>query len=260
MNKSDSNKTVTNMDNDVNSTGPWDKPAKDKFREWDPAWVEQCLKMSDNPWTGGILPHKDIELISLAVNIACTNLNAGGTRRHVRAALEAGATREEILMIFKIASMLALHTCSLGAPILLEEGKAAGVKLSPKNTAATPVCDKMKAAGQWNPGWDAFFEIDPVWTEAIIAASLPVYTSGILTPKLAELLSIAVDASITHMYAPGTRRHIQTALKLGVTTEEIMEVLKICVSQGIQSCNLGIPILAEELECLEQKKNNSESI
>jgi alkylhydroperoxidase/carboxymuconolactone decarboxylase family protein YurZ len=106
----------------------------------------------------------------------------------------------------------------------------------------------MKAAGQWNAGWDGFFEIDPAWTEAIIAASLPVYSSGILSPKLAEFLSIAVDASITHMYAPGTRRHIQAALKLGATMEEIMEVLKICVSQGLQASNLGVPILADELE------------
>ena len=50
------------------------------------------------------------------------------------------------------------------------------------------------------------------------------------------------------MYAPGTRRHIQTALKLGVTIEEIMEVFKICVSLGMQACNLGILILAEELD------------
>ena len=164
----------------------------------------------------------------------------------MRGALEAGASRDEILMILKIASLLSIHTCSLGAPILLEEAKAAGVKPTPK-AAATPVCDKMKAAGQWNSAWDAFFEIDPAWTEAIIAASLPVYTSGVLSPKLAELLSIAVDASITHMYAPGTRRHIQTALKLGATMEEIMEVLKICVAQGIQASNLGVPILAEEL-------------
>ena len=79
----------------------------------------------------------------------------------------------------------------------IEEAKAAGVKLAPKGPAATPVCDKMKAAGQWNTAWDGFFEIDPAWTEAIIVASLPVYTSGVFTRKLAELLSIAVDASIT---------------------------------------------------------------
>jgi alkylhydroperoxidase/carboxymuconolactone decarboxylase family protein YurZ len=174
-------------------------------------------------------------------------LSAEGTRRHIRGALEAGATREEILMILKIASLLSIHTCSLGAPILLEEATAAGVKPT-SHAAATPVCNKMKAAGQWNTAWDAFYEIAPAWTEAIIAVSLPVYASGVLSPKLAELLSIAVDASITHMYAPGTRRHIQTALKLGATAAEIMEVLKICVAQGMQASNLGVPILAEELQ------------
>ena len=164
--------------------GPWDGPALAKVREWDPVWVDQCLKMSDSPWTSNILPRKEVELISVAVNAGCTNLSEGGTRRHIRGALEAGATCEEILMILKIASLLAIHTCSLGAPILLEEAKAAGVKPGPKEKAATPVCDKMKAAGQWNTGWDGFFEIDPAWTEAIIAASLPVYTSGILSPNL----------------------------------------------------------------------------
>ena len=228
-------------------TGPWDNSALARFREWEPSWVDRCLEMSADPWTSGVLPRKDVELISLALSAACTNLSAEGTRRHIRGALEAGATREEVLMTLKVAALLALHTCSLGAPLLLEEAKAAGVIFTPKS-AATPVCDKMKAAGQWNTAWDAFFEIAPAWTEAIIAVSLPVYTSGVFTPKLAELMSIAVDASITHMYAPGTRRHIQSALKLGATIEEIMEVLKICVAAGMEACNLGVPILAEELK------------
>ena len=68
-----------------------------------------------------------------------------------------------------------------------------------------------------------------------------------MPPKEIELLSIAFDASYTHMYAPGTRRHIQGALKAGATMEEIMEVLKLCVGQGVQACNLGVPILADEL-------------
>lgn len=49
------------------------------------------------------------------------------------------------------------------------------------------------------------------------------------------------------MYAPGTRRHIRNALKAGATMQEIMEVLKLCVVQGVQALNLGVPILAEEL-------------
>jgi alkylhydroperoxidase/carboxymuconolactone decarboxylase family protein YurZ len=68
-----------------------------------------------------------------------------------------------------------------------------------------------------------------------------------MPPKEVELLSIAFDASYTHMYAPGTRRHIKGALKAGATMEEIMEVLKLCIVQGAQACNLGIPTLAEEI-------------
>ena len=59
-------------------TGPWDEPALARFREWEPAWVDQCVKMSADPWTNGVLPRKDVELISLAVNAACTNLSARG--------------------------------------------------------------------------------------------------------------------------------------------------------------------------------------
>jgi alkylhydroperoxidase/carboxymuconolactone decarboxylase family protein YurZ len=228
-------------------TGPWDASLA-KLREWDPVWAEQCFNMTTNPWTSGILPRKTIELICIAVNAACTNLIHDGTRRHIRGALDAGATREEILTVLKMASLLGIHSCSLGAPILLEEAKAAGVEPGSKNKVPTPVCDKAREIGQWNTAWDPFFNLDPLWTEQFITTGLPVFTGELIPPKLAELLSIAFDASYTHMYAPGTRRHIRAALKLGATTEEIMEVLKLCVVQGVQAFNLGLPILDEELE------------
>jgi alkylhydroperoxidase/carboxymuconolactone decarboxylase family protein YurZ len=227
--------------------GPWD-PALEKLREWDPKWAETCEKMTTNPWTGGVLPRKTVELISVALNAACTNLDPDGTRRHIRAALEAGATRDEILMVLKMASLLSIHSCSLGAPILLEEAKAANVQPIPRKTReATPACDKMKAVGQWNQAWDPFFELDSAWTDQFMATGIGIYASGVLPPKDVEFLSIAFDASYTHMYAPGTRRHIKAALKLGATMEEVMEVLKLCVVQGVQACNLGVPILAAEM-------------
>ena len=75
----------------------------------------------------------------------------------------------------------------------------------------------------------------------------PLYKSGALPPKEGELLSLACDASFTHMYAPGIRRHIKATLKLDATMEEIMEVLNLCVVQGVQACNMGVPIRAEEI-------------
>jgi alkylhydroperoxidase/carboxymuconolactone decarboxylase family protein YurZ len=135
----------------------------------------------------------------------------------------------------------------LGAPILLEEAKVANVQPKEHAKSATPVCDKVRASGGWNEAWTPFYNLDPEWTEQFMTAGIPIYSGVVLSPKLAELLSIAFDASYTHMYPPGTRRHIKAALKLGATMEEIMEVLKLCVIQGVQACNLGLPILAEEL-------------
>jgi alkylhydroperoxidase/carboxymuconolactone decarboxylase family protein YurZ len=232
-------------------TGLWDSSLA-QLREWDPVWAQQCFAMTTNPWTNGVLPHKTIELICIAVNASCTNLNQDGTRRHIRAALEAGASREEILAVLKMASLLGIHSCSLGAPILLEEAKAIGVTPAKRlgNRVPTPVADKTRAVGQWNTAWDPFFNLDPLWTEQFMEAGLPIYTGALIPPKLAELLSIAFDASYTHMYAHGTRRHIKAALKLGATVEEINEVLKLCAVVGVQAINLGVPILHEELERL----------
>jgi len=230
----------------LQATGPWDA-ALDQLREWDPAWADACVRMSTNPWTGGVLSRKFVELVSVGLNAACTNLNPDGTRRHIRGALDAGATREEILFVLKCASVMSIHSCSLGAPILLEEAKAAGALPASRPAVPTPACDRMKAIGQWNAAWDPFLQLDPVWTDQFMTTGAGIYGSGVMPAKDAELLSIAFDASYTHMYSPGTRRHIRNALQAGATMEEIMEVLKLCVVQGVQACNLGVPILAEEL-------------
>jgi alkylhydroperoxidase/carboxymuconolactone decarboxylase family protein YurZ len=80
----------------------------------------------------------------------------------------------------------------------------------------------------------------------------------VLEPKVVEFLAIAVDASCTHMYAPGTRRHIRKALELGATKEEIAAVLQAVSVLGIHSSSLGAPILLDELAALEQEKRAAE--
>jgi alkylhydroperoxidase/carboxymuconolactone decarboxylase family protein YurZ len=111
---------------------------------------------------------------------------------------------------------------------------------------ATPVIDKMKAAGQFNPAWDAIHALDPRWLEEFLAMGADLYR-GILPAKLVELMSLAVDASCTHLYAAGIDRHVEGALAQGATIEEIMDVLKLCGGLGVGACELGVPILAEEL-------------
>ena len=253
----DSTANETQASEPPQETGPWDE-ALAQLSNWDPIWAATCLKMSTDPWARGVLSPKLVELIGVLLNAACTNLNPEGVRRHIRRALDAGASRDEVLTVIKCAALGGIHSCSLGAPILLEEAKAAGV--SPKQhggTAPTPFCDKMRAIGQWNSAWDPFFALDPVWTDQFFETAVGVYQNGVFTAKEVELLSVAFDASYTHMYAPGTRRHIRGALKAGATIEEIMEVLKLCVVQGVQACNLSVPILAEELARSNEGKTTS---
>ncbi len=228
------------------ATGPFEAEALALLRTWDPPWAATCERMASTPSRSGVLPPRLTELVGLAVNAAATNLDAEGTRRHIRRALDAGATRDEVLMVLKMSSLLAIHSCSLGAPILLEEAAAAGVT-SPPKSVATPACDGLKAMGQWNAAWDPFYALDPAFTDSFMATGLGLYASRLLSPKEIELLSIAFDASYTHMYSPGTRRHIRGALAAGASLDEVMAVLELCVVQGVQSLNLGLPILAEEL-------------
>ena len=125
--------------------------------------------------------------------------------------------------------------------------KAADVKPVGGPKPPTPACDAMRAIGQWNTAWDPFYDLSPAWTDRFFAFGASVYKSGVFTPRFTELLSIALDASVTHMYAPGVRRHIQGSLQAGATPEEIMAVLQICVSMGVQACAKGVPILAQIL-------------
>ena len=105
----------------------------------------------------------------------------------------------------------------------------------------------MRATGEWNPNWDPFYELDPDWTEKFMTMGVAPMRSGVLDAKTMEFLAIAVDASCTHMYGPGVRRHIRKALKLGATQEEITAVLQLTSVLGIHTMSLGAPILQEEL-------------
>jgi hypothetical protein len=54
--------------------------------------------------------------------------------------------------------------------------------------------------------------------------------------------------SIISMVCFGNTPAVKGALQAGATPEEIMTVLQLCVSMGVQACAKGAPILAEELE------------
>jgi alkylhydroperoxidase/carboxymuconolactone decarboxylase family protein YurZ len=125
--------------------------------------------------------------------------------------------------------------------------------MSTPNTAnlpPTPISDALHANGYWNPNWDPIAEVDKVWMEKFLNMGL--HGKHVLDPKTFELIAIAVDASCTHMYAPGVRTHIRKALELGVTKEEIAAVLQLTSVLGIHTMSMGAPILLEEAAARQQ--------
>ncbi len=205
----------------------------DLLRDLDPEWSEAYSDLTVNPWLSSTFQAKEYQLIAVALSSAIGNLDGPALRRHIWSALRAGATQVEILEVLKITAVLAIHSMNVGAPILIEEAAAAGRPYGEIPEVTPPDCETL-------------FDLDPIWTDAFVAAGAGFHGSGVLTPKFVELIGIALDASISHMYAPGVRRHVKAALDLGATPEEIITVLKLCVSQGADALYLGVPILAEE--------------
>ena len=122
------------------------------------------------------------------------------------------------------------------------------IKTSPPRRAASGPARDLRASGNWNPDWEPFATLDPAWTEKAIALAIAPRIAGALDAKTSALIGIALDASVTHLYAPGVRRHIQRALAAGATREEITAVLQLATLQGLHSMCVAAPILIEELE------------
>jgi len=114
-------------------------------------------------------------------------------------------------------------------------------------TSNTPLTERQIERGDWNSLWDTLREWDPAFVEGYLTMRNVPFSKGPLPDKTKELILIAINAATTHLYAPGVRRHIQNALKLGATREEILQVIELTTVLGIHACNLAVPILAEEL-------------
>jgi len=92
----------------------------------DPDFFEAYVAFSSVPWRTGPLEPKFKELIYIAIDAATTHLYEPGLRQHIRNALNYGATKEEIMEVLELVSVLGIHACTMGVPVLMEELAAAG--------------------------------------------------------------------------------------------------------------------------------------
>ena len=235
----------------IEHRGYW-SPLWQQVLELNPDFFEAYSAFSSVPWRTGPLPAKVKELIYVAVNIATTHLYLPGARTHMANAIKFGATRDELMEVIQLVSVLGIHACTEGVPMLIEELERSGEAVNLSTDALDANASELKRLfierrGYWGKFWDALLVLSPEFFKAYLELSSVPWTHGVLQPKIKELIYIAIDAATTHLYLPGLRIHMRNAIGHGATQEEIMEVLMLVSAIGIHSCNEGVPMLLDEL-------------
>jgi len=100
----------------------------------DAEFMAAYTQFSSVPWVSGPLEPKVKEFVYTAFDVAATHLYTPGLRVHIQNAIGYGATREELMEVIEIASVLGIHAATVGVPILMEE-LAAGTNVG--NGSAT---------------------------------------------------------------------------------------------------------------------------
>jgi alkylhydroperoxidase/carboxymuconolactone decarboxylase family protein YurZ len=241
----------------IAARGYW-SPIWDDILALDADFFEAYLDLSSVPWRTGTLSPKIKELIYIAIDASTTHLYNAGTRIHMRNALSHGATKAEIFEVLQLTSTLGIHSCTVGVPVLIDEMRKAGrggelptADLDARRQKLKD--DFMQARGYWSPLWEQILALSPDYFEAYLKFSSVPWKTGSLEPKVKEFIYIAIDAATTKLHEPGMRTHIQNALRLGATAEEIMEILQIVSVLGVHTVTESVPILLKEVAAKEKR-------
>jgi len=218
--------------------------------ELSPALLAAYVRLAGVPHSKGHLDAKTRELVYLAVDAAATHLFAPGVRRHIRRALDLGATPGEVVEVIELTTTVGIHAMNIGVPILAELLEERGLRDGPTELSDYQLDLKERFTanrGYWHEFWDEILELDPEMFEAYTDFSSVSWATGSLEPKVKEFIYTAFDCASTHLYAKGWKAHMDNALGYGATPEELLEVMEIASVMGMQSALQALPVLREEM-------------
>lgn len=204
--------------------------ALDAEAERSPELFHALLNLATVPDRRGALSPRDAALIGIAVAGNPTSMNADRLRVQVSAAIAAGATRDQILDTLQMASVLGVHSLTVGIAELANALTLLGddPMLRPLTAEQLQHRARFEARrGYWHESWDEMLALDPDMFGAYLEYSSLPAENGAIDAGLRELIYIAIDAVSTHMYAPGLQLHAVNALNLGMTTDQIISALEI---------------------------------
>lgn len=104
----------------------------------------------------------------------------------------------------------------------------------------------VEQEGYWSDDLEQVLRGSPGYFAAYMNLMAVPAKTGRLDPKTREFVSISINAAATHLNAPNMRIHMEKALRLGATREEITEVCQLAAVLGTHSMSIGIPVLIDE--------------
>lgn len=206
-----------------------------------PEFLAAYVKFQAAPTRSKVLDQKLCEFIYIAIDSSINHLYERGARRHMGFALKVGATKEELLQVIMLVTVVAAQQpIDEGLQILAEElGSGAANPLDAAQQAVKK--DYAAATGHWPDAGDVLLGLSPDFADGYMAYGRAVWEMGPLGRKEKELIALAVCAAPTALFAAGMRRHIKGALAAGATREEISTVLQLAAAISVHTCTLGIP-------------------
>lgn len=229
--------------------GYWDED-QSALAELDAGFLDAWYRMAAVPAEKNHLGDKLRALIGLSASAAATHMYAPGIRRQVVNALDAGASREEIVEVLQLTATLGIHACNIGVPLLQEALAEAG-----QRDGAAALDERQERIkeeftqerGYWHSFWDGLLELDPDLFQGYLDFSAYPWRHGVLEPKVKEFVYCAFDAAATHLYEPGLKMHMKNAIGYGATAEELMEVLEIVSLIGMHGAETAAVVVRDEL-------------
>jgi alkylhydroperoxidase/carboxymuconolactone decarboxylase family protein YurZ len=102
----------------------------------------------------------------------------------------------------------------------------------------------LESNGMWDQNGEALPRIFPSHLEGYLKTQKATCRQR-LSPKVQELILLAIASSGPHFYAPAIWAHTTAALAAGATKQEIFEVCGQSHSFGVYALTLGTPITSE---------------
>jgi alkylhydroperoxidase/carboxymuconolactone decarboxylase family protein YurZ len=196
----------------------------------EPAFHPKLCALGDVTRRRGALTDIEHALIGVAVFGNPTSFSRDSLRWWSAQAMAVGASQAQVLDALKLASVLGIHSLSVGVPAVAEVLRERNLygpdtELDAHRRALKSEFEKRR--GYWHESWDDLLRLDPEMFETYLSYSAYVADQGSIEPELRELIYIAIDAVATHLYVPGIQLHARNAIDLGVPVDKILSALEV---------------------------------